>query len=86
MLADINWDTDTIAVTLIFGLAKQYRKVRSQRRDFHHKTARTLISGCDVIALEDLNTAGMTKRPEPKPEPIARSFHTKSRRRSRHSD
>jgi len=51
------------------ALAKQYRKVRSQRRDFHHKTARTLISGCDVIALEDLNTAGMTKRPEPKPDP-----------------
>jgi putative transposase len=51
------------------ALAKQYRKVRSQRRDFHHKTARTLISECDVIALEDLNTAGMTKRPEPKPDP-----------------
>jgi putative transposase len=51
------------------ALAKQYRKVRSQRRDFHHKTAHTLISECDVIALEDLNTAGMTKRPEPKPDP-----------------
>jgi putative transposase len=51
------------------ALAKQYRKVRSQRRDFHHKTARMLISECDVIALEDLNTAGMTKRPEPKPDP-----------------
>ncbi len=51
------------------ALAKQYRKVRNRRRDFHHKTARTLISECDVIALEDLNTAGMTKRPGPKPDP-----------------
>jgi putative transposase len=51
------------------ALARQYRKVRNQRRDFHHKAARALVSECDVIALEDLNTAGMTKRPGPKPDP-----------------
>jgi putative transposase len=43
--------------------------VRNRRRDFHHKTARTLVNECDVIALENLNTAGMTKRSEPKPDP-----------------
>ena len=44
-------------------------KVRNRRRDFHHKTARALVSECDVVALEDLNTAGMTRRPAPKPDP-----------------
>ena len=51
------------------ALAKEWRKVRSRRRDFHHKIARALINSCDVIALEDLNTAGMTRRPAPRPDP-----------------
>src|SRR5262249_37734148 len=42
------------------ALAREWRKVRNRCRDFHHKTARTLVNECDVIALEDLNTAGMT--------------------------
>ncbi len=50
-------------------LAKEWRKVRNRRRDFHHKTARALVERCDVIALEQLNTAGMTRRPAPKPVP-----------------
>ncbi len=50
-------------------LAKQWRKVRNRRRDFHHKTARALVDSCDVIALERLNIAGMTRRPVPKPDP-----------------
>ena len=51
------------------ALAREWRKVRNRRRDFHHKTARALINTCDVIALENLNTAGMTRRPAPKPDP-----------------
>jgi len=50
-------------------LAKQWRKVRNRRLDFHHKTARTLVGSCDVIALEKLSIAAMTRRPEPKPNP-----------------
>jgi putative transposase len=50
-------------------LAKQWRKVRNRRRDFHHKTARALVNTCDVIALEKLHTAAMTRRPAPKPDP-----------------
>ena len=50
-------------------LAREWRKVRNRRRDFHHKTARTLVNSCDVIAAENLNTAGMTKSPAPKPDP-----------------
>jgi putative transposase len=51
------------------ALAREWRKVRNRRRDFHHKTARMLVNQCDAIALEDLNTAGMTKRPAPRPDP-----------------
>jgi putative transposase len=49
-------------------LAREWRKVRSRRRDFHHKTARTLVNEFDVIALEKLNTQAMTHRPAPRPD------------------
>ena len=51
------------------ALAREWRKIRNRRRDFHHKTARALVAECDVIAIENLNTAGMTRRAEPKPDP-----------------
>ena len=51
------------------ALAREWRKTRNRRRDFHHKTARALVAECDVIAIENLNTAGMTRRAEPKPDP-----------------
>jgi putative transposase len=51
------------------ALAKQWRKVRNRRRDFHHKTARALVSAYDVVGLEKLHTAAMTRRPPPKPDP-----------------
>jgi putative transposase len=54
---------------IVRALAREYRKVRNRRRDFHHKTARALVNSCDVIALEKLNTDGMTRRPKPKPDP-----------------
>jgi putative transposase len=50
-------------------LAREWRKVRNRRRDFHHKTARALVDSCDVVAREKLSTAGMTRRPAPKPDP-----------------
>jgi putative transposase len=48
------------------ALAKEWHKVRNRRRDFCHKTARALVDSYDTIALEDLNTSGMTRRPAPK--------------------
>jgi putative transposase len=42
------------------ALAKQWRKVRNQRRDFHHKTAHGLVHTYDMLALEDLRVAAMT--------------------------
>lgn len=50
-------------------VAKLHAKIRRQRADFHHKTARSLITDHDVIAHERLNTAGMTKNPAPKADP-----------------
>jgi putative transposase len=43
------------------ALAKEWRKVRNQRRDFHHKTAHGLVDACDMIALEDLRVVAMTR-------------------------
>lgn len=50
-------------------VATLHAKVRRQRLDFHHKTARALVADNDVIAHERLNTAGMTRSPAPKPDP-----------------
>jgi putative transposase len=50
-------------------VAKLHGKIRRQRNDFHHKTARALITDHDAIAHERLNTAGMTRTPKAKPGP-----------------
>jgi putative transposase len=42
------------------ALAKQWRTVRNQRRDFHHKTARALVESNDEIALEELHVDNLT--------------------------
>jgi putative transposase len=38
-----------------------HRRIRNSRADFHHKTARALVSTCDAIALEDLKITSMTR-------------------------
>jgi putative transposase len=42
-------------------LAREWRRVRNQRLDFHHKTARALVDAFDALALEDLRIANMTR-------------------------
>ena len=42
------------------ALAREWRKVRNRRRDFHHKTSRALVDTCDAVALEALRMNGMT--------------------------
>jgi putative transposase len=42
-------------------LACEWRRVRNQRRDFYHKTARALVDGYDTLALEDLRITNMTR-------------------------
>lgn len=42
-------------------LARLHRKVANQRKDFHHKLARRLVSRYGLIAHEDLNLAGLQR-------------------------
>ncbi|SLK00903.1 putative transposase [Arthrobacter sp. P2b] len=45
-----------------------HRKVRNQRQDYLHKAAKRLVSRYDVIVAEKLNTAGLVRRPAPRPD------------------
>ncbi|MFJ6905107.1 RNA-guided endonuclease InsQ/TnpB family protein [Streptomyces griseoluteus] len=56
-------------------VAKIHAKIRRQRRDFHHKTARSLVRDHDVIAYEQLNITGLTKKPAPVPDPMTSGAH-----------
>jgi putative transposase len=42
-------------------LAKAHQHIARQRRDFHHKEARTLVRAYDVIYYEDLRVANMVQ-------------------------
>jgi putative transposase len=42
-------------------LKRTHQKVQRQRRDFHHKTALTLLRQYDVVYLEDLRVANMVR-------------------------
>ena len=50
-------------------VAARHRKVANQRRDFHHKTARSLVTDHDVIVVEDLKITNMVRRAKPRPNP-----------------
>jgi putative transposase len=50
--------------------AWRMRKASISYGNFHHKTARALVESCDLMTLEKLNTAGMSRRPVPKPDPV----------------
>jgi putative transposase len=42
-------------------LAKKYRQIDNQRKDFHFKLARRLFSRYDVVCIEELNVGAMKK-------------------------
>ena len=42
-------------------LQRAHVRVRSQRADFHHKLARSLVNQFGLIAVEDLNVKGLTR-------------------------
>jgi putative transposase len=44
------------------------RKITNRRRDYLHKASRRLVDSYDVIVAEDVNPAGMTRRPAPRPD------------------
>jgi putative transposase len=47
-------------------IARAHRKIKNQRKDFHHKESRKLVSQYQVIVFEDLQSANLSKRPKPK--------------------
>lgn len=47
-------------------LGKAHRHIRNQRKDFHHKEARKLVSTYRTIVFEKLAPANMSKRPKPR--------------------
>jgi putative transposase len=49
-------------------LAKQHQHVRRQRCDFQHKTALALVRRYDVIYVEAIQPANVSRRPTPKPD------------------
>ena len=51
-----NWERALI------DLARTYRRLENQRRDFHYKTARNLCEEYACICLETLNIKGMARR------------------------
>jgi putative transposase len=50
-------------------VADRYRNIANQRRDFHHKQARTLVERYDLLVVEDLAIANMVRRAKPVPDP-----------------
>jgi len=46
-------------------LAARHRKIANQRKDFHHKQARSLVGGYDLLVVEDLQIANMMRRAKP---------------------
>jgi IS605 OrfB family transposase len=47
-------------------VARTHRKIRNQRRDFHHKAARQLVSTYETIVFEDLSVHNLARRPRPR--------------------
>jgi putative transposase len=46
-------------------VAARHRKIAHQRKDFHHKQARELVSRYDLLVVEDLQIANMMRRAKP---------------------
>ena len=50
-------------------VAARHRKIANQRKDFHHKQARTLVRRYDLMAVEGLQIVNMVRRAKPVPDP-----------------
>jgi putative transposase len=50
-------------------VAAWHRKIANQRKDFHHKHARTFVESYDLLVVEHLQTANMLRRAKPVPDP-----------------
>lgn len=55
--------------TQVAKVARLHAKVARVRRDHLHRTAARLVAVYDLVAVEDLQTRNMTRRPKPVPDP-----------------
>jgi IS605 OrfB family transposase len=55
-------------------LAKLHCKIRNQRKDFLHKASRKLANTYGTIYFENLNIAGMTRRPKPTQDEATKAY------------
>ncbi len=50
-------------------VARLHSRLAEQRAGYLHQLTKRLATGWACVAVEDLNIAGMTRRPKPKPDP-----------------
>ena len=65
------------------AIAKLYARASDRRTDWVEKTSTDLARRFDVIRVEDLRIAQMTRRPKPKPDPERPGGYLPNRRRAK---
>ncbi|MFG1817634.1 RNA-guided endonuclease InsQ/TnpB family protein [Kribbella sp. NPDC049174] len=65
------------------AIAKLHARAGDRRKDWVEKTSTDLARRFDVIRVEDLRVAQMTKRPKPKPDPERPGAYLPNRRRAK---
>ncbi|MEV0290027.1 transposase [Kribbella sp. NPDC050820] len=65
------------------AIAKLYARAGDRRKDWVEKTSTDLATRFDVIRVEDLRIAQLTRRPKPKPDPDRRGGYLPNRRRAK---
>jgi putative transposase len=63
-------------------LAKQHQHVRRQRTDWHHKSALALVREDDVLYVEAIQPANLSRRPAPKQDENGTSEHNGASRKA----
>ena len=62
--------------------AKRHQHVRRQRGDFHHKTALALVRQYDMIHVEAIQAANLSRRPAPIPDGAGSYGHNGTNRKA----
>ncbi|GAA0923273.1 RNA-guided endonuclease TnpB family protein [Kribbella koreensis] len=65
------------------AIAKLHARAGDRRKDWVEKTSTNLARRFDVIRVEDLRIAAMTRRPKPKPDPEQPDAYLSNRRRAK---
>ena len=63
-------------------LARKHQHVRRQRTDFHHKTALALVRTYDVISVEAIQAANLSRRPAPTQDEHGTYLHNGASRKA----